>query len=66
VFKGNEKKAVFVHHEIDVKESSVTECTYVFMEGVHIRAQNAKRSNLGSRYGEVEGGDDYSSIDYQL
>jgi hypothetical protein len=59
---------VFVHREIDVKESSIIEWAYVFTEGVHIREYNDKRSNHASHCGEVEGedDDDDSSIDSQL
>jgi hypothetical protein len=54
---------LFVHREIYVNESSVTYWAYVFMEGVHVCAQNIKRSNYVSRYGEVEDEDDDSPID---
>jgi hypothetical protein len=57
---------VFVQGDIDFKESSVTEWAYVFMEGVHVSEHNAKRFNNVSRYGELEGVDDDSSIDSQF
>jgi hypothetical protein len=66
MFKGNETDTVFVQREIDANESSIKECAYVFMEGVHFREHNDKRSNYVSCYGEVEGDDDDSSIDSQL
>jgi hypothetical protein len=57
---------VFVQQKIDVKERSITLWEYVFIEGVHSREHKAKRSNHVSRYGEVEGDDDDSSIDSQF
>jgi hypothetical protein len=66
VFKGNDMDAVFVQHEIDVKEISITEWAYILMEGFHFCEHNAKHSNHGSRYGEVEGDEHDSSIDSQL
>jgi hypothetical protein len=66
VLKGKKMCTFFVQREIDVKESSITEWAYVFMEGVHVRERDAKHSNHVIHYGEVEGQDDNSSIDPQL
>jgi hypothetical protein len=61
--KGNEMNAVFVQREVNFKESSVAEWAYVFMEGVHVREQNVKRSHHVDHHAVEEEDDDDSSLD---
>jgi hypothetical protein len=53
--KGNKMDGVYVQREIeDTGIPLCSEWAYIFLEGVHIREQNAKRKNHVSYHGENE------------